>query len=221
MTQIGSRHRRGSMLLPDSKFFRTPKIAQIWLWLASVLFLAAMCSSQAQVDIFMSVGGQPAAITVNPQNQPTLKGDSVDTEYPGWIKLSSAQLGVGRGISLSGSTVSASNPSVSEVVVTKLTDSSTPSLYTLTCGGTAAVTQPINYVTIDFRKSGTTEAFYRLTLQNVYFSGVSTSGGGDIPQESLSIFFTRVSWTYVSFDQYGKAQPPVTKGWDVIKNAGF
>jgi type VI secretion system secreted protein Hcp len=191
--------------------------------LVGIVIFMLVASARAQVDIFMSVATTtPGAMGTNPQPAPTLAGDSTDAQYPKWISLGSAQMGVGRAVSLpSGGTVTTSNPSVSEVVVTKQTDSTTPSLYTLVCGGTASVSQPIPYVTIDFRKSGSSQVFYRLQMQNVYFTGVSTSSGGDVPSESISLFFTRVTWSYVSFDSGGKSQSPVTKGWDVAKNSGF
>jgi len=212
--------RRISWLNPRGKAIALK--AQPWLWLACiVMFFVAAWSAQAQVDIFMSVGGQPQNIGVNPQTSPTLKGDSKDSQYPQWIQLFSAQMGVGRGVTLNSGTVSTSNPSFSEVTITKLTDSTTPSLYTLCSGGTATVTQPIDYVTIDFRKTGTTQVFYRLQLQKVYISGISSSSGGDVPSESVSLFFSRVSWSYVPYDTSGKVGQTVTKGWDVIKNAAF
>ena len=157
----------------------------------------------------------------NPQTTPLLPGDSLDAQYPKWIQLTSVQMGAGRGISLSSGTVSTSDPSLSEVTITKMTDSTTPSLYILCCGGTATVSQPINYVTIDFRKTGSSQVFYRLQLQNVYVSGASSSSGGSVPSESLSLFYTKIIWSYVTFDQYSKVQSTVTKGWDVVKNAAF
>lgn len=191
-------------------------------WLAAVTVFAFIASAQAQVDIFMSVStSAPAAMGTNPQPSPTLAGDSLDAQYPKWISLGSAQMGVGRAVGISNGSVTTSNPSISDVTITKMTDSTTPSFYTLVCGGTATVSQPIPYVTIDFRKSGTTQVFYRLQMQNVYFDGVSTSSGGDVPSESLTLFFTKVSWSYVTYDSGGKSQGTVTKGWDVVKNAGF
>jgi type VI secretion system secreted protein Hcp len=196
-------------------------MVRVWLWLACVILLMADYSAHAQVDIFMSIGGSPSPMGANPQTPPLLQGDSLDAQYPKWIQLTSVQMGAGRGISLSSGTVSASDPSLSEVTISKMTDSTTPSLFVLCCGGTATVSQPINYVTIDFRKTGSSQVFYRLQLQNVYVSGASTSGGGGIPSESLSLFYTKISWSYVTFDQYSKVQSTVTKGWDVVKNAAF
>ncbi len=190
--------------------------------LAALAIFVFITAAQAQVDIFMSVStSAPGTMGTNPQPTPTLAGDSTDLQYPKWISLGSAQMGVGRAVSLSNGSVTTSNPSISDVTITKMTDSTTPSLYTLVCGGSAAVTQPIPYVTIDFRKSGTSQVFYRLQMQNVYFDGVSTSSGGDVPSESLSMFFTRVSWSYVTYDSTGKSLGTVTKGWDLVKNAGF
>ena len=82
----------------------------------------------------MSIGAAPSAMGANPQPAPTLPGDSKDAQYPKWIQLGSAQMGVGRGISLGNGTVEASPPSISEVSITKMTDSATPSLFTLACG---------------------------------------------------------------------------------------
>jgi len=190
--------------------------------LAAIAVFMFVAAAQAQVDIYMSVStSAPAAMGTNPQAVPTLAGDSTDSQYPKWIALGSAQMGVGRAVSINNGTIATSNPSVSEVSITKMTDSITPSLYTLVCGGTATVSQPIPYVTIDFRKSGTTQVFYRLQMQNVYFTGVSTSSGGDVPSESVTLFFTKISWTYVTYDSGGKSLGTVTKGWDVVKNAGF
>jgi type VI secretion system secreted protein Hcp len=222
MVRISWLNRRGETIPANAKPFLIGRIARAWLGLACVVILSvAACSAQAQVDIFMSVGGTPAAMNANPQNPPKLPGTSTDLQYPKWVQLFSAQMGVGRGISLGGGAVTASDPSLSEVTITKLTDNTTPSLYILACGGTATVTQPIDYVTIDFRKTGSTQAFYRMQLQDVYISGVSTSGGSDVPSESVSLFFSRITWSYVPFDQSGKAGSPITKGWDVVKNAAF
>lgn len=189
--------------------------------LAGIAVFFLLISARAQsVDIFMSVGAAPAAMGANPQPTPTLSGDSTDAQYPKWIKLGSAQMGASRAVTISGGSVATSSPSLSEVTVTKMTDSTTPSLYTLVCGGTAAVSQPIPYVTIDFRNSNTSQVFYRLQMQNVYFTGVSSSSGGSVPSESLSLFFTKVTWSYVTFDN-GKGGTTITKGWDVAKNAAF
>ena len=219
MMQTGLLGYRSEILPANTKRFFRGRIARARLGLAcfTVLFLA--CAAQAQ--IFMSVGGQPGQIGANPQPTPKLPGESTDAQYPRWIQLGSAQLGVGRAVALNNGTISASAPSVSEVTITKVTDSTTPSLYTLVCGGTTAVSQPIDYVTIDFRKGGSNEVYYRLQLQNVYVTGVSSSSGGDVPSESLTLFFTKITWTYVPYDQYSKAQTPITRGWDVVKNAAF
>jgi len=205
-------HNRGMIQLGSLRW--RPLLAGI-----AVFFLLISARAQS-VDIFMSVGAAPAAMGTNPQPAPTLAGDSTDAQYPKWIKIGSAQMGVGRGVSISNGSVATSNPSVSEVVVTKMTDSTTPSLYTLVCGGTAAVSQPIPYVTIDFRNTNNSQVFYRLQMQNVYFTGVSSSSGGSVPSESLSLFFTKVSWSYVTFDN-SKVGTTITKGWDVAKNAAF
>ena len=140
------------------------RVASTWLAGLIALLFTAVLLEPAQADIFMKIGGTPAAMGTT-QTAGTLAGESTDPQYPGWTPLMSAQQGAGRGVSLGlgGTAVSTSSPTFSEVTITKLTDKTTPSLYVLLGGATATVTQPIDYVTIDIRKNGS-QVFYRMLL---------------------------------------------------------
>src|SRR6185312_13626791 len=98
MMQMGSPGYRSEILPANTKRFFGGRIVRAGLGLAcfTVLFLA--CAAQAQ--IFMSVGGQPGLIGANPQPTPRLPGESTDAQFPRWIQLGSAQLGVGRSVAL-------------------------------------------------------------------------------------------------------------------------
>jgi type VI secretion system secreted protein Hcp len=202
---------------------RATMIAKAWLRLGCIVVaLMAAFSARAQVDIFMSIGGAPAAMGASPQTAPTLQGDSTDAQYPKWISLYAVSMGASRDVHMSnGTVVSNSSPNLQDISVTKALDRTSTSLSELVCGGAATVTQPIDYVTIDFRKAGTSTVFYRVQLHNVYLTSVSQGGstGGD-PSENLTLFYTRITWSYVAVDAGGKSQT-FTKGWDLAKNAGF
>ncbi len=196
--------------------------AVLALWLVTGVFLSlALGTVQAQVNIFMRIGGQAAPMGQT-QTTPKLAGPSTDEQYPGWIQLNSVSHGVSRAISISSGGTSASNPSFSDVSSSKSTDVTTPLLNLLTCGGTVSVTQPIDYVTIDFRNNNftqTPQTFYRIELQGVSFTGMSTSGWtGGTPSDSFSLTYQKITWSYVSYDATGKASTPITKGWDVSAN---
>jgi type VI protein secretion system component Hcp len=122
--------------------------------------------------------GQPAATMVIHQSS----GEDITTE------VSSLQVGVGVGVSNSGPGPMPSNPQVSEMVVTRTTDSNSPvlfsyitqgtRLYMLTLTGALPDGTPVEYV-----------------LENVILSGFSTAAGGADWSESLSLNFAKITTT--------------------------
>jgi type VI secretion system secreted protein Hcp len=146
-----------------------------------------------------------------------IKGDVTDTNHQKWIELSSFQWGVGRGI---GSATSgpasreSSIPSISEITVTKRMDSASPGLWTDSVAGQLNSTVNIVFTTTD---QGDTKEFLKYELSNTGLSGYSLSSGGDMPTESLSLNFTKISWTFTSTapDVSGT---PTTQGYDLTTN---
>jgi len=138
-------------------------------------------------------------------------GDVTTQGFEKWIELSSFQWGIGRGI---GSAISgqasreSSIPSISEVVVTKRMDSSSPGLWTDSVAGQLNTTVKIAFTTTS---KGATEQFLNYELTNTGLSGYSISSGGDMPTESLSLNFTKVMWSFTGMD-------PTVSGSPVIQN---
>src|SRR6516162_9934377 len=108
------------------------------------------------------------------------KGESIAKGHEGdkgWIEIGSLQLGVGRGISSPVGTSSkreASSPNISEVVVTKLMDSTSPLFFQEGLIGKAVTAQ------IDLVETGSDQlnTYLELTLSNTMISGYSVSSGG-------------------------------------------
>jgi type VI secretion system secreted protein Hcp len=141
-------------------------------------------------------------------------GDVTTQGFEKWIELQSFQWGVGRGIgsAMSGQASRESSiPSVSEVVVTKLMDSSSPGLWTDSVAGQLNTTVKISFTTTS--KGATTE-FLNYELTNTGLSGYSLSSGGDMPTESLSLNFTKVVWKFTGTDP-SVSGTPVTQGYDL------
>lgn len=126
-------------------------------------------------------------------NYNDIKGDVTADGHDKWIEVNSFQWGVGRGISSpTGASADreSSAPSVSEIVVTKATDISSPKLLNDAYQGEGVK------VVIDFCKTdkGKLEVYMTYTLEDCMISGYSISSGGDRPTESLSLNFTKIEF---------------------------
>jgi type VI secretion system secreted protein Hcp len=143
-----------------------------------------------------------------------IDGEATHEEHKKWLDVSSVQWGVGRAISTpSGSTSNreASEPSVSEVTLTKLMDSSSPKFFTEACTGAAGKKVQIDLVTTG--SPGKTYATY--TLTNALVSSYSMSSGGDRPAESISISFTKMEYKFTPYDDTNKAGTPIAVSYDI------
>jgi type VI secretion system secreted protein Hcp len=132
----------------------------------------------------------------------------------GWIEVGSVQWGVGRGISTpvgASSKREASAPNVSEVVITKLMDSTSPLIVQEALIGKAST------ATIELVETGKDqlETYLSLTLTNAMISSYSVSSGGDRPSESVSINFTKIEYKYTPYDDQGKQGKAVPVTYDL------
>lgn len=130
------------------------------------------------------------------------------------VEISSFQWGVGRTISSptgGSSDRESSAPSVSEIVVTKPTDSSSPLFLKEALSGEGKTVQ------IDFCKThdGNQTPYLQFTLTNTLVSKYSISSGGDRPTESLSLNFGKMTMTVASQTPNGT---PITASFDVFTN---
>lgn len=143
-----------------------------------------------------------------------IEGEATHDKHQKWIDVSSLQFGIGRGISTpSGSTANreASEPSVSEVVITKAMDGASPKLFTESATG--AVGKKVEIHLVSTGSPGNTYVEYILT--NSLISGYSVSSGGDRPTESVSINFTKMEYKFIPYDDKNKAGTPVSVSYDL------
>ncbi|MFC6486411.1 Hcp family type VI secretion system effector [Nitratireductor sp. GCM10026969] len=143
-----------------------------------------------------------------------IDGEATHDKHQKWIDVQSMQFGIGRGISTpSGSTANreASEPSVSEVTITKMMDGASPKLFTESATGAAGKEVKIHLVSTG--SPGNTYVEY--TLTNSLISGYSVSTGGDRPTESISINFTKMEYKFIPYDDKNKAGTPVSVHYDL------
>src|SRR5262245_48610472 len=143
-----------------------------------------------------------------------IEGDVTAEGHEKWIECSSFQWGVGRGITTptgSSQDREASAPSVSEIVVTKPTDSASNKILNEALQGEG------KKVKIDFCKTdaGKLEPFLQYELENTLISGFSLSSGGDRPTETVSLNFTKVSSTFTQMTDENATGSPDTVGYDI------
>jgi type VI secretion system secreted protein Hcp len=143
-----------------------------------------------------------------------IDGEATHQDHQKWIDISSMQFGIGRAISTpAGSTANreASEPSVSEVTLSKQMDGASPKLFTESATGNVGKTVKIDLVSTG--SPGNTYVTY--TLTNALISAYSVSTGGDRPSESISISFTKIEYKFIPYDANNKAGTPVTVSYDL------
>jgi type VI secretion system secreted protein Hcp len=125
----------------------------------------------------------PIYMKIAKNGVPVIRGDATVKGHQGWIELSTVQMGLSRPPATDREQ---SEPSVSEIVVTKSMDSASPALFQQSLDGEAATIQ------IDFLKSGRDNSPYlTYTLQKAVISSYSTGIGRT--DESVSLRFTKMT----------------------------
>lgn len=147
-----------------------------------------------------------------------IDGAVATTGLEKWIELSSMQWGVGRGIGSAArgsKNRESSEPSLSEITVTKTFDISSIQLFQDAVGGVldAAVVIKFTQTVKD-----AVDTFLKIELDKCGLSGYSISSGGESPSESLSLNFTKITITHSATDEKG-AGTPVSAGYDLEKMA--
>jgi len=129
---------------------------------------------------------------------PGIDGNVTEVDHKKWIECSSFQFGCGRSISgtAPGATMNreASLCSISEIVVTKPADEASQALLREATIGTV----PGKTVKIEMTTTGQGNkpvVFQQYELENTMISGFSVSSGGDTPTESVSLNFTKISYS--------------------------
>lgn len=135
----------------------------------------------------------------------SIPGSSTDSKFANQIELNSFQWGAGIGVSSAkGGDRSHTDPSVSEITTTKLTDKASEKLFKSLLKG-----EPVGKAIVSFvaASKGEAVAYATLELEEVIVSGFSMSSGGDFPSESLSLNFTKFDWMFTGRDQTQVGNP--------------
>lgn len=146
-------------------------------------------------------------------------GESKVEGFNDYFEVNSFQFGVGRHVGAASGTSKreGSMVSVSEVTMTKESDKASIKLFEEALHGPLS-----RKVEIAFVRTGagnTPVAYITMTLEGCGVSGFSLSSGGDRPNESLTLNFDKIEYSYnpVADDLSGK---PIKYSWDLAKKTG-
>jgi type VI secretion system secreted protein Hcp len=147
---------------------------------------------------------------------PDIKGSSTSDKFKDLILLDSLSFGVSRNIAGAHRTDKnreASEPSVSEVTVTKMMDVASPKLFVESVASDLKNDVEITFATTTAK---TTAEFLSYKLANVGLSHYSVSAGADgIPVETLVLNFTKLE---MKFTTHGPdvSGSPESVGYDLL-----
>ena len=153
-----------------------------------------------------------------------IKGESLDDKHKGEIEILSWSFGssnpttVGPGSEGSG----AGRVSISSFNAMKKVDKSSPDLFMKCCTGThyASAVVTMNKAVGGGSGAESQKPFLTFTFQEVFVDSIQWSGstgGDDMPTESVSFSFGQVKVMYQKQDKSGQVGNPVFGGWDIQK----
>ncbi len=148
-----------------------------------------------------------------------LDGEAQDDKHKGEIHVDSFHFGVSNAGSGHTGTGSGSGKAVvHDLHLSKHSDKASPNLFIACCNG-----KSIGNAIVTMRKAGGDKPVeylvYKLTEVFVSSSNMSASEGGGIAQESLSLNFSKVEWSYKPQNADGSAGAAIQTGYDIKKNA--
>lgn len=150
-----------------------------------------------------------------------IKGESSDEKHKGWIEVSKVIGSVHQPRAATVSTaggMTSSRASLSDIMLEKLTDLSSP-LLRQHC----AMGKTINKAVFEFMRAdgdGKPICYERMTLTNVMISNVTyDSGAGGTMKETVQLAYSKINWEHVKQSIRGGTEGNTVGGWDCAKNA--
>ncbi|WEX08235.1 type VI secretion system tube protein Hcp [Chelativorans sp. AA-79] len=143
-----------------------------------------------------------------------IQGDATHEQHRKWMDIEALHWDVSRNMKTSAGSAAnreASEPSISEVVLTKVSDSSSTKLFQEACSGRTGKRVLIHMVTTG--NPGTTYIEY--TLTNTLIASYSVDSTGDRPIETIKLNFTKMEVKYTPYDDNHAPQSPMIASYDL------
>ena len=148
-----------------------------------------------------------------------IAGESADNKHKGEIDIMSFAWGVSNSGSLAGGGGGgAGKASFQDLSLTTKLSKASPKLYLACASG-----EHIRKATLTVRREGKqAQEYYTITLEDVLVSSVQTGGAAvnSSITESLSLNFSKITWTYFPQKADGSLDTKVEHSWSVKENQG-
>jgi type VI secretion system secreted protein Hcp len=147
-----------------------------------------------------------------------IKGTSSVDGHIDWITIDAYQWGVGRAISSvgGGADRDTSNPSFSEMTLSKSTDIASSDLFMEASCGKSLGTAELHFIQTGGADQ-TQQVYLTIELHEAVVSSYSSSSNGERPLETISLNFTKISYKYDAFSG-DKITTGTVKTWDLLNN---
>ncbi|CAM5371023.1 hypothetical protein MAUB1S_06355 [Mycolicibacterium aubagnense] len=143
-----------------------------------------------------------------------IQGDATHETHKQWMDIEAIHWDVSRNMNTSaGSTANreASEPTISEMILTKVSDSSSTKLFQEACSGKTGKRATIHLVTTG--SPGDTYIEYILT--NTLIANYSVDTAGDRPSETVRLNFTKMEVKYIPYDEMNNPKSPMIASYDL------
>ncbi|MEO3999640.1 type VI secretion system tube protein Hcp [Mesorhizobium sp. CAU 1732] len=144
----------------------------------------------------------------------TIQGDATQEQHRKWMDIEAIHWDVTRNMNTSAGSAAnreASEPSVSEVVLTKVSDSSSVKLFQEACSGRTGKRAVIHLVTT----GSPGETYIEYALTNTLIASYSVDSTGDRPIETIRLNFTKMEVKYTPSGDDNAAQSPMIASYDL------
>jgi type VI secretion system secreted protein Hcp len=138
-----------------------------------------------------------------------------------WIELESLSFGVSRGLragaGAGGASREGTHAEVSDIAISKAFDAASSKLFQYSVGNAKAAKVDIKFTSLSNNK---VETYLEVELQDTLISSFQTGGAGgahgNVPTESLSLNFLKITFTPSPIDKTGAPQKGPVVNFDVL-----
>lgn len=147
-----------------------------------------------------------------------IDGEATDEAHADEINVLSYSWGASNPTTVTlGAGTSAGKVSVQDLMVNKYMDKASANLFLRCCSGEVI---PTGVLTVQRAGADKTQALV-FELEKIFVSSYQTNGdamSGELPTESLTLSFNKVTYKYTSQDKDGNPEAEVEAGWDIEQN---
>jgi len=136
----------------------------------------------------------------------SIQGQTTDANHKNYMEIEAIQWNITRHISMTAGSMEErehSQPTFSEIILTKLSDAATVELFQRASGGQGGEKAVICLATPGAAGDSGAIDYIKYDLDNALISGYTVNSSGDRPVETLRLSFTKMQVTYLPQAQDG------------------